>query len=99
VKVPVSIAGISTTVVATGNLSVGQGAIHLKINEVSTEGGSLPSVLSGLVGSIKQSLSVDIKLPQLPYNLQVQDVKASEHGLTVSATAANVPLGGGRAGS
>jgi hypothetical protein len=99
VKVPVSVAGISTNVVAVGNLSVGQGAVHLKISEVSTEGGSLPSVLSGLVGSIKQSLSVDIKLPPLPYNLVVRDVKASEHGLAVSATAANVPLSGGRAGS
>ena len=99
VKVPVSVAGISTTIVATGDLSVGQGAVHLKINEVSTEGGSLPSVLSNLVGSIKQSLSVDIKIPQLPYNLVIRDVKASEHGLAVSATAANVPLSGGRAGS
>jgi len=98
VKVPVSVAGISTTIVATGDLSVGQGAVHLKINEVSTEGGSLPSVLSNLVGSIKQSLSVDIKIPQLPYNLVIRDVKASEHGLAVSATAANVPLSGGRAG-
>ena len=41
----------------------------------------------------------DIKIPQLPYNLVVRDVKASEHGLAVSATAANVPLSGGRAGS
>src|SRR2546421_1153616 len=98
VKGPVSVAGISTTIVATGDLSVGQGAVHLKINEVSTEGGSLPSVLSNLVGSIKQSLSVDIKIPQLPYNLVIRDVKASEHGLAVSATAANVPLSGGRAG-
>jgi hypothetical protein len=99
VKVPVTIAGISTTIVAKGDLSISQGAVHLKINEVSTEGGSLPAVLSGLVGSIKQSLSVDIKIPQLPYNLQVRDVKASQHGLAVSATAANVPLSGGRAGS
>src|SRR5256884_4724546 len=88
VKVPVSVAGISTTIVATGDLSVGQGAVHLKIKEVSTAGGSLPSVLSNLVGPLQQSLSVDIKIPQLPYNLVIRDVKASEHGLAVSATAA-----------
>ncbi|OLB81700.1 MAG: hypothetical protein AUI14_02335 [Actinobacteria bacterium 13_2_20CM_2_71_6] len=99
VRVPVSVAGISTNVIATGNLSVGQGSVHLKINEVTTEGGTLPAVISRLVGSIKQSLSVDIKIPALPYNLQVKDVKASEHGLAVTATAANVPLSGGRAGS
>src|SRR5207302_9315449 len=73
VKVPVAVAGISPTVVAVGNLSVSQGSVHLKINEVSTEGGSLPSVLSGLVGSIKESLSVDIKIPPLPYNIQIHD--------------------------
>ena len=51
------------------------------------------------VGSIKQSLSVEIKIPKLPYNLEIRDVKTSQQGLTVSATAANVPLSGGRAGS
>lgn len=99
VKVPVSVAGMSTTVVATGNLSVGQGVVHLKINNVTTEGGNLPAALSSLVGSIKQSLSVDIKIPALPYNLVVHDVKASEHGLAVTGTAVNVPLSGARAGS
>src|SRR5205823_6654671 len=69
VKLPVSVAGVSTTIVATGNLSVGQGTVHLKINKVTTEGGTLPAVIAGLVGSIKSSLSVDIKIPQLPYNL------------------------------
>jgi len=73
--------------------------VHLKINKVSTEGGTLPSVLSGLVGSIKQSLSVDIKIPQLPYNLQVRDVKASVSGLAVTAVAANVPISNGKSGS
>jgi hypothetical protein len=100
VKVPVSVAGVATTVVATGNLSVGQGTVHLKINDVTTEGGgALPAMISRLVGSIKQSLSVDIRIPQLLYNLQVRDVKASEHGLTVTAVAANVPISGGKSGS
>ena len=56
-------------------------------------------MLSGLVGSIKQSLSVDIKIPQLPYNLQVRDVKASVSGLAVTAVAANVPISNGKSGS
>jgi len=95
VKVPVSLAGISTTIVATGNLTVGQGVAHLKINNVTAEGGTLPSVINGLVGSIKQSLSVDIKIPPLPYGLVVKDVKASQQGLAVTATAANVALSSG----
>jgi hypothetical protein len=95
VHVPVSFGGVSTTIVATGTPSVGQGVIHLKINKVAAEGGDLPGVISGLVGSIKQSLSVDIKIPPLPYGLVVKDVKASQQGLSVTATAAHVALSGG----
>jgi hypothetical protein len=96
VKVPVKVGEYTTTVVATGTLSVGQNVVHLKISQVSTEGGSVPSYLSGLVSQIKQSLSVDIRIPVLPYNLVIRDVKASLQGLAVIAGAANVPLSGGR---
>jgi hypothetical protein len=98
VKVPVSVAGVSTNLIAIGNLTVGQNVVHLKIQDVKAEG-TLPALIARLIGSIKQSLSVDIKIPPLPYNLQVRDVKASEHGLTVTAVAANVPISGGKSGS
>jgi hypothetical protein len=100
VRVPVTVAGVSTTVIATGDLTVTQTAVHLKINKVDSEGGGvLPAVITRLVGSIKESLSIDIKIPKLPYNLQVKDVKASSSGLAVTAVAANVPLSGARTGS
>ena len=83
---------------ATGTLSVGTGVVHLVIRNVTTEGGDVPQLISRLIGSIKQSLSVDIKIPRMPYNLQVRDVKAAPQGLTVSAVAVNVPLST-RAGS
>jgi LmeA-like phospholipid-binding len=98
VRVPVSLAGLSTTIVATGTLSVGTGVVHVNIRNVTTEGGDIPEVISRLIGSIKQSLSVDVKIPRLPYNLKVRDVKATPQGLTVSAVAVNVPLSS-RAGS
>ena len=98
VRVPVAIGGLSTTIVATGTLSVGTGVVHLVIRNVTTEGGDVPQLISRLIGSIKQSLSVDIKIPRMPYNLQVRDVKAAPQGLTVSAVAVNVPLST-RAGS
>jgi DUF2993 family protein len=98
VRVPVSLAGLSTTVVATGTLSMGTGVVHLNIKKVTTEGGDIPDVIRRLIGSIKQSLSVDVKIPRLPYNLQVREVTAAPQGLTVSAVAANVPLSS-RAGS
>ncbi len=98
VRVPVTLAGLSTTVVATGTLAIGTGVVHVVIKNVTTEGGDIPAAISRLVGSIKQSLSIDVKLPQLPYNLQVRTVRATPQGLTVTAVAANVPLSG-RAGA
>ena len=99
VRVPVSVAGFSTTVIATGTLvPVGQGLIRLKINNVATEGGDLPPVISRLVGTIEQSLSIDIKIPPLPYHLVIKDVKATPQGATVTATGANVPIVGGGTG-
>jgi hypothetical protein len=98
VRVPVSIAGLNTVVVATGTLTVGTGVVHVNIKNVTTEGGNIPEAIGRIVGSIKQDLSVDVKIPQLPYNLEVRSVTATPAGLTVSAVAVNVPLSS-RAGS
>jgi hypothetical protein len=98
VHVPVSLAGLNTVVVATGTLRLGTGVVHLNITRVTTEGGNIPEVIGRIIGSIKQDLSVDIKIPPLPYSLQVKDVAAAPAGLTVSAVAVNVPLSS-RAGS
>lgn len=94
VRVPVKMLNVSTTVVATGTLDVGTGVVHVKINKVETEGGTIPPVIAGLIGSIKQSLSVDVKIPPLPFNLQVRSVKATPAGLSVTANAVNVPISG-----
>jgi hypothetical protein len=94
VRVPVSIGDVSTTVVATGTLKAADTVVHLTITNVETEGGALPPVINRLVGAIKQSLSVDIRIPQLPYNLKVRSVKAAPEGLTVTANAVNVPISG-----
>jgi hypothetical protein len=94
VRVPVSIGDISTTVVATGTLKAADTVAHLTITKVETEGGTIPPVINRLVSSIKQSLSVDIRIPQLPYNLKVRTVKAAPEGLSVTANAVNVPISG-----
>jgi hypothetical protein len=98
VRVPVSVAGLSTTVVATGTLAIGTGVVHVVIKNVTTEGGDIPAAISRLVGSIKQSLSIDVKIPPLPYDLQLRTVEATPQGLTVTAVAEKVPLSG-RAGA
>ncbi len=94
VRVPVTVGDVSTTVVATGTLKAADTIVHLTITKVETEGGSIPPMINRLVGSIKQSLSVDIRIPQLLYNLKVRSVKAAPEGLSVTANAVNVPISG-----
>lgn len=92
VHVPVSVSGVNTVVVATGTLAVDSGLVHVTITKVTTEGGNIPQVIGDLIGSIKQDLSVDVRIPRLPYGIQVRSVKATPAGLTVSGDATDVPL-------
>ncbi len=93
IKGPVSMVGISTTVVATGSVTVAGDAVQLKINKVTTEGGQTSPLLQQVIGALKQQLSFTVKIPVLPYNLKVKNATARPEGLTVTAYANNVPLG------
>jgi hypothetical protein len=93
IKAPISMVGLSATVVATGNVTVSGNTAQVKINKVSTEGGQIPPLLQQVIGAIKQQLSFSVKIPALPYNLKVKDATARPEGLTVTAFANNVPLG------
>src|SRR2546430_2557348 len=76
---------VNPTGVATGTVQVGGAVVHVNIPRGDTGGGSIPPVISRLIGSIKRSLSVDVRIPQLPYNLKVRSVKAAPQGLSVTA--------------
>jgi LmeA-like phospholipid-binding len=96
-KIPVNALGVSTTVVATGSVTVTKGVASVTIDNVTAEGGNQPALVNALLSQVKQQMKVQVQLPKLPYNLQVTSVDATQAGLKVTATAAHVALAGNNA--
>ncbi|GIH12351.1 LmeA family phospholipid-binding protein [Rugosimonospora africana] len=94
ITAPVKVLSLSTTVVATGTIAVDGDAAHVNITQVNVQGGGIPSVLQAVLGSLKEQLSFTVKIPPLPYHLKIKSVQAKPEGVTITATATNVPLGG-----
>ncbi|HEX6500363.1 MAG TPA: DUF2993 domain-containing protein [Micromonosporaceae bacterium] len=94
-KAPVTLAGFDTTLVATGRLQASAGTVQVKISDVSTEGGNLPSLARTFLNNYKQALSVKVPLPRLPYQLKVQQATATPDGLVITAAADHVPISNG----
>jgi hypothetical protein len=91
-KVPVAALGLETTVVITGTVTVASGTAKVTVEQVTAEGGNTGPLLNTLLSRIKQALTIQIKVPKLPYNLVLTDAKAAANGLTVTAEAAKVSL-------
>jgi LmeA-like phospholipid-binding len=93
-EIPVNALGVSTTVVATGSVTVTNGVASVTVDKVTAQGGNQQALVNALLAQVKQQLKVQVALPKLPYNLQVTGVAATQAGLQVTASAANVALAG-----
>ncbi len=91
-ELPVSALGVTTTLVATGTVTVADGNAKVTIDQVTTKGGDTSPLINALLGQVKRSLTVQIKLPPLPYNLVVTGVESTSAGLKVNAVATHVSL-------
>jgi hypothetical protein len=91
-RTPVSVLGVSTNVIATGTVKVSGSTVHVTITKVQAAGGDVPPGLSSIIGSLKTALSVEIKIPTLPYNLKIRSVQSTVEGIVVTAFAQNVAL-------
>ncbi|MEV4710597.1 DUF2993 domain-containing protein [Micromonospora sp. NPDC049374] len=93
VTAPVDILGQRLTVTGTADIVVGeQGQVSLKFDDLDAEG--LPNVPLAriLVNNFARSISVDVPLPELPFQLTVREVRPQPQGLTVTADARDVPI-------
>ncbi|MBQ1024297.1 DUF2993 domain-containing protein [Micromonospora sp. C95] len=93
VTAPVDILGQRLTVTGTADIVVGeQGQVALKFDDLDAEG--LPDVplARALVSNFARSISVDVPLPELPFQLTVREVRPQPQGLTVTADARDVPI-------
>ncbi|SCL20630.1 Protein of unknown function [Micromonospora nigra] len=93
VTAPVDILGQRLTVVGTADVNVSdQGQVSLQFNDLSAEG--LPNVplARNLLNNYARSISIDVPLPELPFELTVREVRPLPEGLQVTANARDVPI-------
>ncbi len=89
---PFAVAGISTTLVATGTLVPDGNGLRVKVVDVSTQGGQIPPLVGSLLTIAEQQLAFKVNLPVLPYQMKVKAVHPTDTGLKVTAEAQQVPL-------
>ncbi|MGC4803980.1 DUF2993 domain-containing protein [Micromonospora sp. DT233] len=93
VTAPVDILGQKLTVKGTAKVSVSKdGKVSLRFNDLDAEG--LPNLpLARLaLNNYAKGISVDVPLPELPFQLAVREVRPLPQGLTVTAAAKDVPI-------
>ncbi|MCM0675682.1 DUF2993 domain-containing protein [Micromonospora phytophila] len=93
VTAPVDILGQRLTVTGTADITVGkEGQVALRFDDLNAEG--LPNVplARTLLNNYARGISVDVPLPDLPFQLAVREVRPLPEGLAVTADARNVPI-------
>jgi hypothetical protein len=91
VTTPVQVLGQQFTVQGTANLKVSNGEVALSFSDLAVNGLNNPAMRLAVEAAASQ-IAIQLPLPALPFNLQVQEVRPLPEGLAVRATAQNVPL-------
>jgi LmeA-like phospholipid-binding len=91
-SLPVDLLGQRFTLTGEAELKAVKGKVQLRFSELSAEGMPAAEAVRNLVSGYARQLSIDIALPELPFALELQDVKALPEGLSVTGTARDVPL-------
>ncbi|SCF36314.1 LmeA family phospholipid-binding protein [Micromonospora mirobrigensis] len=93
VTAPVDILGVQLTVNGTADVTVSeQGKVALKFNDLDAEGLPALPLARTLLSNYAKGISVDVPLPELPFQLAVRNVEPQPDGLAVTADATNVPI-------
>lgn len=97
-RFPLSFAGQSVTLRATGGLEVSEGKVRVQLDDLATEGSNLPPALNALARNYIQqnrsALAGTINVPEMPYKLVIKKVETSDAGVLMIAAADNVVLAG-----
>ncbi|MFC0008113.1 LmeA family phospholipid-binding protein [Micromonospora siamensis] len=93
VTAPVDILGAQLTVNGTADVTVSEeGKVALKFNDLDAEGLPALPLARTLLSNYAKGISVDVPLPELPFQLAVREVRPTPDGLAVTADATNVPI-------
>jgi hypothetical protein len=91
-RMPVEIYGQQVTLVGQATVSVTKGLVKVQVTKLASADGNLPAGAQSVIRQYTRDLSVSFQLPQLPFDLVLNDVTPQSDGLAVSATAREVPL-------
>ncbi|SCE90543.1 Protein of unknown function [Micromonospora coriariae] len=93
VTAPVDILGQKLTVSGTADVTVAEsGAVALRFNDLDAAGLPNLPLARTLLNNYAKGISVDVPLPDLPFQLAVREVRPLPEGLAVTADAKNVPI-------
>ncbi|MFI7021338.1 DUF2993 domain-containing protein [Micromonospora sp. NPDC049900] len=93
VTAPLEVLGQRLTVTGIAEIVVGeQGQIALRFDDLNAEGLPNVAIARTLLNNFARSISVDVPLPELPFQLTVREVVPRPEGLTVTADARDVPI-------
>lgn len=93
VTAPVDILGLKLTVTGTADVTVGKdGKVSLRFNDLNAEGLPAVPLARAALNNYAKGISIDVPLPDLPFQLAVREVKPLPEGLAVTAAAKNVPI-------
>ncbi|MFI6760486.1 DUF2993 domain-containing protein [Micromonospora sp. NPDC050417] len=92
VTAPVEVLGQAFTVAGAANLKVEGAEVALSFSDLDVQGLPDIPVARLAVQEYVRQIAIRLPLPELPFNLQVQEVRPLPQGLSVRATAKDVPI-------
>ncbi|WP_431882756.1 LmeA family phospholipid-binding protein [Micromonospora gifhornensis] len=93
VTAPLDVLGQQLTVTGVADIVVSdEGQIALRFADLDAEGLPSAPLARTLLNNFARSISVDVPLPELPFQLTVREVLPQPQGLTVTADARDVPI-------
>jgi hypothetical protein len=95
VKGPFEAAGQTFNVSGTADITVKGDVVQVRFAELTAEGLPAIPLVQNLINNYAKQVSIDLKLPALPLQLEVQKVEPRPEGLVVTAAASEVPLNSG----
>ncbi|MFU8853113.1 DUF2993 domain-containing protein [Micromonospora sp. SL1-18] len=92
VTAPADILGTKLTVTGTADVAVAKGKVGLRFNDLTAEGLPNLPLARRMLANYANSISVNVPLPELPFQLTVRKAEPKPGGLLFTADAKDVPI-------